>query len=536
MHNNSSAITILGPDIPGLRDVCTQETLTFVADLTRRYRTHIEDMLARRRARQTFFDSGGLPAFLPETHELRDSEWLVAPLPDDLHDRRVEITGPVDRKMIINALNSGANVFMADFEDATSPTWANLVSGQKNLMDAVRGTISHADVATGKSYTLDANPATLFVRPRGLHLVEKHVLVDGIPVPACLFDYGIYFIQNCRELVARGKRPYFYIPKLECALEARLWNDIFDFSERHEGLSNGTIRATVLIETLPAAFEMNEILYELKDHSVGLNCGRWDYIFSFIKTLHADPRAILPDRSTITMDKPFLRAYTDLLIKTCHRRGTFAMGGMAAQIPIKTDAERNRLALEQVRRDKEREVRAGHDGTWVAHPGLVSLARDAFDTWMSTPNQIHKKREDVLVTSVNLIETPDGPRTEAELVHDIDVGLQYIESWLRGIGCVPLYDLMEDTATAEICRAQVWQWVRHGASVDDAPLDRNRLARLIDARFQHLRGASVSREHRLAEAREIFEQLVFARDFEPFLTTVAYERLGSTTDVISAAA
>lgn len=536
MRYDGSAITILGSELPGSNDVLTLEALTFVAELTRRFGDRIEDLLGRRRGRQTFFDGGGRPAFMPETRELRESDWFVATIPDDLQDRRVEITGPVDRKIIINAMNSGASVFMADFEDATSPTWANIISGQKNLMDAVRSTISHVDPATGKSYTLGPNPAVLFVRPRGLHLWEKHVLVDGKPVPGSLFDYGIFFFQNIRELTARGKRPYFYIPKLERALEARLWDDIFTFSEQHRGLPKGTIRATVLIETLPAALEMDEILYELKDHSVGLNCGRWDYIFSFIKTLHTHRDAVLPDRSTITMDKPFLRAYTDLLIQTCHRRGTFAMGGMAAQIPIKADAERNRQALEKVRLDKEREVRAGHDGTWVAHPGLVSVARDAFDAWMSTPNQIHKKREDVRVTSMDLVEIPDGPRTEAELVHDIDVGLQYIESWLRGVGCVPLYDLMEDAATAEICRAQVWQWVRHGVSVDDKLLDRNRLARFIDDRYQHLRSTGHGRDPQLREAREIFEGLVFAEDFKPFLTTAAYERLEGTSETTAVAA
>lgn len=535
MQNVGSAITIVGPDVPGRREVLTPDALTFVAELSRLFRDRIEVLLGRRRERQTFFDSGGLPAFLPETNELRKANWTVASIPDDLQNRRVEITGPVDRKMVINALNSGANVFMADFEDATSPTWANLVSGQKNLQDAVRGTITHIDELTGKSYTLGAKPAVLFVRPRGLHLLEKHLLVDGKPVPACLFDYGLFFFHNFQVLMHQEKRPYFYIPKLEGNLEARLWNDIFVFSERNRCIPTGTIRATILIETLPAAFEMDEILHELKDHSIGLNCGRWDYIFSFIKTLRSDRQAVLPDRRLITMDRPFLQAYTNLLVKTCHRRGTFAMGGMAAQIPIKNDEERNRVAIEKVRKDKEREVRAGHDGTWVAHPGLVSLAQDVFDQWMSGPNQIAVKREDVQVTAMDLVAVPEGARTEAELVHDIDVGLQYIEAWLRGIGCVPLYDLMEDTATAEICRAQVWQWVRHGATVGDKPLDRPRLTQIIDERFQQLNvGRPVN--NRLTEAREIFEQLVLAETFEPFLTTVAYERLSTseTTKAIAA--
>lgn len=526
MQDLGSAITILGPDVPGSTEVLTPEALTFVAELSRLFRDRIDDLLKRRRERQTWFDSGGSPEFLPETSELRKAEWMVASIPDDLQDRRVEITGPVDRKMVINALNSGANVYMADFEDATSPTWANLVSGQKNLMDAVRGTIAHIDAVTGKSYSLGQSPAVLFVRPRGIHLVEKHLLMDGKPVPGCLFDFGLFFYHNFQALLRRGKRPYFYVPKLEGHLEARLWNDIFVFSEQQRGLSNGTIRATMLIETLPAAFEMDEMLYEMKDHSVGLNCGRWDYIFSFIKTFRAHGWATLPDRSVITMDQPFLRSYADLLINTCHRRGTFAMGGMAAQIPIKNDEERNRVALEKVSKDKEREVRAGHDGTWVAHPALVALARDVFDQRMPGPNQIHVKRKDAHVAPMDLLVVPDGPRTEAELVHDIDVGLQYIEAWLRGIGCVPLYDLMEDTATAEICRAQVWQWVRHNASIDDKPLDQPRLLRIINERFQKLVPHA---PHRLLDARNIFEQLVLAETFEPFLTTVAYERLSSST-------
>lgn len=524
MQDLGSAITIVGPDVSGRSEVLTLDALTFIAELSRLFRDRIGDLLERRRERQTSFDNGGLPVFLPETLELRKANWTVASIPDDLQNRCVEITGPVDRKMVINALNSGANVFMADFEDATSPTWANVVSGQKNLMDAVRGTITHVDDVTGKSYMLGAKPAVLFVRPRGIHLQEKQLLVDGKSVPACLFDYGLFFFHNFQALMQQGKRPYFYIPKLEGYLEARLWNDIFAFSERNRGIPEGSIRATMLIETLPAAFEMDEMLYELKSHSVGLNCGRWDYIFSFIKSRRTHREAILPDRNLITMNQPFLQAYANLLVKTCHRRGTFAMGGMAAQIPIKNDEERNRVALEKVRKDKEREVRAGHDGTWVAHPGLVSLARDVFEQWMSTPNQIHVKREDVQVTSMDLVAVPEGARTEAELVHDIDVGLQYIEAWLRGMGCVPLYDLMEDTATAEICRAQVWQWVRHGVSVDDKPLDRPRLTRIIDERFQRLYAARQV-GNRLTEAREIFEQLVLAETFEPFLTTIAYERL-----------
>lgn len=536
MQDPSSAITILGPDVPNKAEVLTREALTFVADLALHFQSRIEDLLARRQERQTFFDLGGLPAFLPETREIREALWSVATIPDDVQDRRVEITGPTDRKMVINALNSGANVFMADFEDATSPTWTNVISGQKNLIDAVRGTISYADPATGKSYRLGPNSATLFVRPRGLHLLEKHVEVQGKSISASLFDFGIYFHHNFEMLAKQGKRPYFYLPKLEGYLEARLWDDIFAFAERSRNLASGTIRATVLIETLPAAFEMDEILYEMRDHSLGLNCGRWDYIFSFIKTLRTHRRATLPDRRLLTMDTPFLRWYSHLLIKTCHHRGTFAMGGMAAQIPNKINEEQNRIALEAVRQDKEREVRAGHDGTWIAHPALVTIAREVFDLWMSGPNQIHNKRDDVHVTPTDLLTVPEGSRTEAELEHDIDVGLQYIAAWLGGTGCVPLYGLMEDTATAEICRAQVWQWLHHQASVNDQLLDTARLSECIENRFQRLLRQMSPPRHHLWEAREIFDQLVLAENFESFMTTVAYERLSSISETTPAIA
>ncbi len=525
MQQIGSPITIVGSHVSCQDEVLTPEALAFVADLTRVFRDRIEDLLGQRRERQASFDAGGLPAFLPQTRELREASWTVAKVPDDFRDRRVEITGPVDRKMVINALNSGANVFMADFEDATSPTWANLVTGQKNLMDAVRGTITHVDPSSGKSYALGPNPAVLFVRPRGLHLPERHLLVDGRPVPGCLFDFGLYFFHNARTLVKRDKRPYFYLPKLERHVEARLWNDVFERAERTLGIAHGTLRATVLIETLPAAFEMDEILYELRDYSVGLNCGRWDYIFSFIKTLRNHPAAVLPDRSLVTMDRHFLQSYMSLVVKTCHRRGTFAMGGMAAQIPIKNDEDRNRAALEKVRRDKEREARAGHDGTWVAHPGLVPIARDIFNQWMTTPNQIHVTRDDVVVTPADLLQVPEGPRTETGLVHNIKVGLQYIESWLRGTGCVPLYDLMEDAATAEICRAQVWQWQRHGVTVENRPLDRARLASTIDAQYAELSHQIGTAPNRLADARDLFTKLALADELEAFLTLPAYDLL-----------
>ncbi|MDI1476151.1 malate synthase A [Polyangium sp. y55x31] len=528
MHGTSSPVTILGPTTPSQSDVLTPEALQFVIDLTRAFRGRIDALLARRAERRAHFLAGERPDFLEETAELRAADWSVAAIPDDIQDRSVEITGPVDRKMIINALNSGANVFMADFEDATSPTFANLVEGQKNLADAVRGTIGYVDPTSGKSYTLGEHTAVLFVRPRGLHLPEKHMLVDGKPVPGSLFDFGLYFFHNARALVERGKRPYFYLPKLESHLEARLWNDVFLRAQAELDLPPGTLRATVLIETLPAAFEMDEILYELREHSAGLNCGRWDYIFSFIKKLGADPAFILPDRSLVTMDRPFLKAYTDLVVKTCHRRGAHAMGGMAAQIPIKGDEARSRAALDKVRADKLREVHAGHDGTWVAHPGLVPIARQIFDAHMDGPNQIDVKREDVNVQAEDLLRVPDGPRTEAGLRHNIKVGILYIEAWLRGIGCVPLYDLMEDAATAEICRAQVWQWQHHGVSVEGEPLDHARLVRTIDETMEELakeRGAEAFAHGRFEEARELFTTLTTSDELEEFLTLPAYERL-----------
>ncbi|RYZ60780.1 MAG: malate synthase A, partial [Proteobacteria bacterium] len=386
---------------------------------------------------------------------IREGDWTCEKAPTDLEDRRVEITGPVDRKMVINALNSGANVFMADFEDSTCPTWDNVVAGQVNLFDAVRRTITLEQ--NGKRYELASQTAVLFVRPRGLHLQEAHVLVDGEPVPGSLFDFGLFVFHNAKELIARGSGPYFYLPKLESHLEAQLWNDVLGAAEQSLGLAEGTCRATVLIETLPAAFQMHEILHALRTHSVGLNCGRWDYIFSTIKRRRRDASAVMPDRAQITMDKGFLRAYSELLIQTCHRRGVHAMGGMAAQIPIKNDPAANDAALARVRADKLREVRAGHDGTWVAHPALVAIAREIFDAEMPGKNQLDKARTDVSVGPAELLAVPEGTRTSQGLRHDVKVSVQYIEAWLRGIGCVPLYNLMEDAATAEISRAQVWQ-------------------------------------------------------------------------------
>ena len=468
--------------------VLTPDAIAFVEDLVATFRPRIDERLEARRARRSQWAAGERPHFLPETADIRAGSWRVGPVPADLQDRRVEITGPVDRKMVINALNSGASVFMADFEDATSPTWGNLVSGQANLMDAIRRTITFVAPETGKSYTLSAKPAVLMARPRGLHLVERHVQLDGRPVPGSLVDFGFYVFHNAHELVRRGSGPYFYLPKLESHLDARVWNDVFLHAERALGLPVGTIKATVLIETLPAAFEMDEILHELRDHAAGLNCGRWDYIFSSIKTLASDPHFVLPDRGQVTMEAPYLGAYVRLLIQTCHKRGAHAMGGMAAQIPIKDDPVANDAALAKVRADKVREVRAGHDGTWVAHPALVPIAKQIFDEGMPGPNQLSAGMNTPPVTEAMLLAPPPGTRTETGLRHNIRVGIQYIEAWLRGLGCVPIYNLMEDAATAEICRTQVWQWVHHRATLEDGRVVTPDLVRqLVDEELTRIR-------------------------------------------------
>jgi malate synthase len=514
---------------PAYERVLTPEAVYFVAELGRRFRGRIADRLVARQERQAGFDRGERPDFLPETKDVREASWSIAPVPQDLADRRVEITGPVDRKMIINAMNSGANVFMADFEDATTPTWDNLIQGQINLMDAVRRTIRFVAPDTRKTYELVPKPATLFVRPRGLHLPEKHFTLDGRPIPGALLDFGLYVFHNAKALRESGSGPYFYLPKLESHLEARIWNDVFVYAERTLGLPAGTIKATVLIETLPAAFEMDEILHELREHSAGLNCGRWDYIFSFIKKLRNDPAATMPDRAEVTMDKGFLRAYTQLLIKTCHRRGAHAMGGMAAQIPIRGDSDANERALDKVRADKLREVKDGHDGTWVAHPGLIPVARAIFDEHMPGPNQLDRKRDDVRVAQKDLLQVPEGKRTEGGLCHNIRVGILYLEAWLRGNGCVPLFNLMEDAATAEISRAQVWQWIRHGARLEGGDLvTKARVKSLIRQETAMLvwvaseKGADPGR---LGDASALFERLTIADEFEEFLTLPAYERL-----------
>ena len=513
--------------------VLTPPAVEFVEDLVRRFQPRVDELLERRKARQAILDRGARLGFLPETRSIRgDESWRVASIPPDLEDRRVEITGPVDRKMVINALNSGAQVFMADFEDATSPTWTNLITGQDNLIDAVRRVISYEQPGSGKRYTLNPNPATLLVRPRGWHLIERHFVVDGRPAPASLFDFGLFFFHNAQEQIRRGTGPYFYLPKMQSHLEARLWNDVFLRAQAALDIPSGTIRATVLIETLPAAFEMDEILYELKDHSAGLNCGRWDYIFSSIKTLRTRPEFVLPDRGQVTMESPFLRAYSQLLIRTCHRRGAHAMGGMAAQIPIKDDPAANEAAMAKVRADKLREVRDGHDGTWVAHPALVEVARAIFDRDMPGPNQLSRLREDVHVHAEMLVEPPAGTRTEAGLRHNIRVGIQYLEAWLGGLGCVPIYNLMEDAATAEICRTQIWQWLHHRARLDDGRVVTHALVRqLVPEELARTRaevGAARFDQGRFEQARKLFEQVSMSDDLEDFLTIPAYEALTTT--------
>lgn len=522
----SGRLEVLGPIEPGYEVVLTPEALGFVADLAASARDRINWLLERRKERQASFDAGQRPDFLPETKQIRESVWQVAPLPEDLWDRRVEITGPTSRKMVINALNSGANVFMADFEDANAPTWANLVEGQINLSDAVRRTIEYDHPETGKQYRLNDEVSTLLVRPRGWHLLEEHVLLDGRPLPAGIFDFGLYFFHNAKELLSRGTGPYFYLPKLESHLEARLWNDIFLRAQEALGIPQGTIKATVLIETLPATFEMNEILWELRDHSSGLNCGRWDYIFSFIKTFRERPEYLLPDRGQVTMEQPFMRAYTQLVIKTCHRRGVHAMGGMAAQIPIKDDPAANEEALAKVRADKEREVKDGHDGTWVAHPGLVPIAREVFDAHMKTNNQIPRLRRDFTTTAAELIAVPEGTRTEQGLRNNISVGLQYLAAWLAGNGSVPINNLMEDAATAEIARTQVWQWVRYGAKLDDGrTIDHALFTQIVDEELDEIRGKlgeEAFGSFRFDEARQIFSELVTAETCPDFLTLRAY--------------
>jgi len=522
-------IELTGPVRTGYDRVLTAPALDFLTGLERAFGPERKRLLADRAARQRHFDAGAKPDFPVETRSIRDGDWSVAPLPKDLLDRRVEITGPVDRKMVINALNCGASVYMADFEDASTPSWDNLIEGQINLMDAVRRAISFDDPQTGRHYALSDKTATLLVRPRGWHLDEAHLWIDGAPMAGSLFDFGLYFFHNATELVARGTGPYFYLPKLESRHEARLWNAVFVESQRRLGLPNGTIKATVLIETILAAFEMDEILWELREHSSGLNCGRWDYIYSYIKKFAEDPACVLPDRAQVTMTAHFLRSYSQLLIKTCHRRNVHAMGGMAAQIPIRDDPAANEAAMEKVRADKLREAGDGHDGTWVAHPGLVPIAKAIFDQQMPGANQIARKRQDVAVAAADLLAVPAGTITEAGLRQNLNVGIGYLEAWLRGTGCVPLYHLMEDAATAEISRAQVWQWIRHRATLADGrtidlPLCRKLLAEELD-KLKAQVGDAAYAKGRFADAAAIFLALIEAPRFPEWLTLPAYEKI-----------
>ena len=506
--------------------VLTPDALAFLENLHRRFDSRRRELLAARDARQARIDSGEEQlGFLAETAAIRDGDWRIAAPPADLMDRRVEITGPVNAKMIINALNSGANCFMADFEDANAPTWANNIEGQSNLIAAVRRTLSFEDSSTGKRYELNPKTATLIVRPRGWHLDEAHVEIDGAPMSGSLFDFGLYVFHNAQELLSRGTGPYFYLPKMQSHREAALWRDVFLFAEKALDIPRGSMRATVLIETLPAAFEMDEILHEMRDHIVGLNCGRWDYIFSMIKTLGRREGFILPDRAQVTMTSPALAAYSKLLIKTCHRRGAHAMGGMAAQIPIRNDAAANEAALEKVKADKEREAREGHDGTWVAHPGLIPIAKAAFDALMPEANQVSRLRDDVHVTAADLTAKPEGTITEAGLRTNIRVGIQYIAAWLGGLGCVPLYNLMEDAATAEISRTQIWQWRHHGVALDtEKKVDGALISAAIEEETSQLLKAGNAFQH-LEDASHLFERLCVAETLEPFLTLPAYHRL-----------
>ena len=513
--------------------ILTEEALTFLATLHREFNLTRLALLEARIHRQQQLDAGVRPDFLPETLAIREDTWTVAPLPADLLDRRVEITGPVDRKMIINALNSGAKVFMADFEDSTTPTWENVLDGQLNLFDAVRRTITYNDPTTGKAYALKENPAVLFVRARGLHLEERHVLVHGLNgeageyISGSIFDFALYFFHNAKELIARGSGPYFYLPKMESHLEARLWNAIFVRAQDLLGIPQGTIKATCLIETILATFEMDEILYELREHSAGLNCGRWDYIFSFIKKFAADDTMLLPDRAQVTMASPFMLAYSKLCIKTCHRRNVSAMGGMSALIPIKSDPEANDRAIAGVRTDKEREATNGHDGTWVAHPGLVPVALEIFDRIMPQPNQIGKQLPDLHITAADLLEVPAGTITEAGLKQNVAVGLGYLEAWLRGIGCVPLFNMMEDAATAEISRSQLWQWVHHHATLEDGrPVTAALCDEYIDTELARAKESYPPTRYEAYEhAAFLTRELIKAPKFQDFLTLPAYARV-----------
>ncbi len=522
-------IEVLGNYKEGFQEILTPEALAFLKALHLQFAHKREALLEKRLQRQSQIDQGILPDFFAETKDIRESDWKVAPLPADLLDRRVEITGPVDRKMIINALNSGAKVFMADFEDSNTPNWENAIQGQINLRDAINKTIRFENIAKGKTYQLKDKIATLMVRPRGWHLPEKHITCKGENMLGGLVDFGLFFFHNAKTLLANGSGPYFYLPKLESHLEARLWNEVFVFAQDYMGIPQRTIKATVLVETIMASFELDEILFELKDHSAGLNCGRWDYIFSYIKKFRNLPDFMVPDRGQVTMNSPFMSAYSQLVVKVCHKRGVHAMGGMAAFIPVKNDPAANESAIQKVTADKLLEVRNGHDGTWVAHPGLVKVAMDIFNEHMPTANQISNKRTDVQVSAKDLVEVPTGTITEKGLRKNINVGILYIESWLRGNGAAAIYNLMEDAATAEISRTQVWQWLKRKAKLDDGrtinlELYENLLQDEMN-NIQKMVGEKTFIDGRYLEARNLFDQLVKQEDFIEFLTLPAYELL-----------
>lgn len=532
-YSTPEGMAIKAPFHAAYATILTKEALYFIRALHLRFNPYRQKLLQERILVQEKIDAGWKPGFLPETEIIRNSDWRIPPISPDLLDRRVEITGPVDRKMIINAMNSGANVFMADFEDSNSPGWENVMNGQINLGDAINRTISFTN-ENGKEYSLNEKTATLFVRPRGWHLDEKHIEIDGESFCASLFDFGLYFFHNARTLLKNGSGPYFYLPKIESYKEARLWDDVFVFSQNYCGIPYGSIKATVLVETILASFQLHEILWELKDHSAGLNCGRWDYIFSFIKKFRNIPGHVFPDRSQVTMTAPFMRAYTQLVIQTCHKRAAHAIGGMAAQIPIKGNEKANDAALEKVKADKLREVTDGHDGTWVAHPGLVSLAKEIFDEHMPTANQIHIKREDFSCTEKDLLQTPTGTITEAGLRHNINVGILYLESWLRGNGAAAIYHLMEDAATAEICRTQVWQWIHSKAKLDDGrEINLSLYEDLRDDEIEEIRQAVGSKAYQdglYVQAICLFNKLVVQDKWEDFLTLLAYDFILANDD------
>lgn len=515
-------------------EILTPEAMAFICALDQQFESRRQELLQARRTRQERLDVGELPAFLEHTSNIRASDWKVAPIPSDLQDRRVEITGPVERKMVINALNSGAKVFMADFEDSLAPSWQNVMEGQINLRDAVRRTISYEDAQTGKVYRLKEETAVLLVRPRGWHLSEQHLRIFDRPVSGSLVDFGLYFFHNAHALKDRGTAPYFYLPKLEGHLEARLWNDVFAFAQEYLDIPQGTIRATVLIETILASFELDEILWELRDHAAGLNCGRWDYIFSFIKKFRAHPGFLLPDRAQVTMTTPFMRAYSRRVIQVCHRRGCHAIGGMAAQIPVRNNPEINEAAMQKVSADKVREASDGHDGTWVAHPGLVPLAMRIFDEYMPQPNQIGRLLPAMHISAEDLLEKPSGTITEAGIRQNISIGVQYVENWLRGQGCVALYHLMEDAATAEISRAQLWQWLRYGATYDGSQVFTLEVyQRLRDEELEKIRveiGEEAWMRGAFRQAVTLFNRLVTGPYLEDFLTLPAYTLLMQNTD------